>query len=121
PDQTDGLIVQVKKLNDQRRTANAKTMEAKRFDSQLVLQGLPIAPRITVGYLFNRDATDFTVEAVYRRGNRKAEWSFEVDAERVSEQILLFQAPPKEERLSRVSAKTGVTLPETKPGTGETG
>lgn len=109
-----GMIVQIKKLDKERRTRNIPTREARRFASQQPLKGIPIGPRITIGYRLINDGTDLVVEAVYWRSGRKSEWHFPLLGDVVVQQMPmpLFPAVAGSNAGSRVKPKPGIMPPK---------
>jgi hypothetical protein len=96
------MIVQTKKLDRALRTSNLRTREAVRFDAQRPLPGLPMGPRLTLGYRIEEHGTKIVTEAVYRI-DRKPEWHYELSGGAAVEQLPLVATSTR-----RIRAKPGV-------------
>ena len=69
------VVVRFKKLDEDGRSRNYPTKQAKAFDAQLETPGLPPEPvRLTVGYLLDRTATEFMRSQIARPNGREALW-----------------------------------------------
>src|SRR5260370_20957516 len=67
------VVVRFKKMDEDGRSRNYPTRQAKAFDAQLELPGLPPKPvRLTVGYLLDRTATEFVRAQISRPDGRDA-------------------------------------------------
>jgi hypothetical protein len=101
------LVIQSKKLDGHRRTKNIKTNEARRFDNGHPILGIPIGPRLTLGYIVVEKGTEIVTENVYRRG-RTLEWSYPLGSKRGVEQLHLPEKQETAKPKRRVTAKDGV-------------
>ena len=69
------IVVRFKKMDEDGRSRNYPTKQAKAFDAQLELPGLPPKPlRLTVGYLLDKTGTQFVRTQVARPDGRDALW-----------------------------------------------
>lgn len=73
--ETANVVVRFKKMDEDGRSRSYPTKQAKDFDNQLELPGLPLAPvRLTAGYLLDATGTKFERAQVARPFGRQAEW-----------------------------------------------
>ena len=69
------IVVRFKKMDEDGRSRNYPTKQAKAFDAQLELPGLPPKPlRLTVGYLLDDTDTQFVRTQIARPDGREALW-----------------------------------------------
>ena len=69
------VVVRYKKMDEDGRVRSYPTKQAKAFDAQLELPGLPPKPvRLTVGYLLDRTGTEFVRSQIARPDGRNALW-----------------------------------------------
>lgn len=69
------IVVRFKKMDEDGRSRNYPTKQAKAFDAQLELPGLPPKPlRLTVGYLLDETGTQFIRTQIARPDGREALW-----------------------------------------------
>lgn len=69
------IVIRFKKMDEDGRSRNYPTKQAKDFDAQLELPGLPPKPlRLTVGYLLDKTGTEFVRTQVARPDGREAMW-----------------------------------------------
>jgi hypothetical protein len=69
------VVVRFKKMDEDGRSRNYPTKQAKAFDGQLELPGLPPKPlRLTVGYLLDVTGVDFIRAQIARPDGRDALW-----------------------------------------------
>ena len=117
---SDGIIrviIQTKKFDVMNRTRNIRTKEAILFDAQQPVLGIPVGPRITLGYRVVESGTGIVTEAAYRRHGALA-WKFELCTDRVVEQMHLPAAAAGTKR--RVTGKAGI-VPVKREGEGTSG
>jgi hypothetical protein len=70
-----GIVVRFKKMDEDGKSRNYPTKQAKAFDAQLELPGLPPRPlRLTVGYLLDPTGTEFVRSQVARPDGRDTLW-----------------------------------------------
>jgi hypothetical protein len=110
------MIVQTKKLDPMHRTRNIMTTEARHFDAQRAIPGIPVGPRVTLGYRVVNGGTDIATDAVYRV-HRKVEWNFELCTNRVVEQLRLPDNRTATAAKPRVTGKAGI-VPKKRDGEG---
>lgn len=69
------VVVRFKKMDEDGRSRNYPTKQARDFDRQLELPGLPPKPlRLTVGYLLDNTATEYVRCQIARPNGRNALW-----------------------------------------------
>lgn len=69
------IVVRFKKMDEDGRSRNYPTKQAKAFDAQLELPGLPPKPvRLTAGYLLDPTGTEFVRSQIARPDGREALW-----------------------------------------------
>lgn len=69
------IVVRFKKMDEDGRSRNYPTKQAKAFDAQLELPGLPPKPlRLTVGYWLDKTGTQFIRTQVARPDGRDVLW-----------------------------------------------
>lgn len=69
------VVVRFKKMDEDGRSRNYPTRQARDFDRQLELPGLPPKPlRLTVGYLLDDTATEFVRCQIARPDGRRTLW-----------------------------------------------
>lgn len=69
------VVVRFKKMDEDGRSRNYPTKQAKAFDAQLELPGLPPKPlRLTVGYLLDATGIGFIRSQIARPDGRTALW-----------------------------------------------
>src|SRR6185436_5736860 len=69
------VVIRFKKMDEDGRSRNYPTKQAKAFDAQLELPGLPPKPvRLTAGYLLDRTGTEFVRCQIARPDGREALW-----------------------------------------------
>lgn len=69
------VVVRFKKMDEDGRSRNYPTKQARDFDAQLELPGLPPRPvRLTAGYLLDRTGTEFVRSQIARPDGREALW-----------------------------------------------
>lgn len=69
------VVIRFKKMDEDGRTRNYPTKQAKAFDAQLELPGLPPKPvRLTAGYLLDQTGTEFVRSQIARPSGRAALW-----------------------------------------------
>lgn len=70
-----GVVIRFKKMDEDGRARNYPTKQAKAFDGQLGLPGLPPRPvRLTAGYLLDRTGTEFIRSQIARPDGRDTLW-----------------------------------------------
>jgi hypothetical protein len=70
-----GVVIRFKKMDEDGRSRNYPTKQAKAFDAQLELPGLPPKPvRLTAGYVLDRTGTEFVRSQIARPSGREALW-----------------------------------------------
>jgi hypothetical protein len=73
------ILLQVKKLDEDRLPQNYPTPTAQMFASQLSLAGLPPATRLTLGYRLNSLGTDLReITVLCTRNLRRATWYYDL-------------------------------------------
>jgi hypothetical protein len=73
--ETASVVVRFKKMDEDGRSRNYPTKQARDFDAQLELPGLPPKPvRLTVGYLLDETGTEFVRCQIARPNGRQALW-----------------------------------------------
>jgi hypothetical protein len=69
------VVIRFKKMDEDGRSRNYPTKQAKAFDAQLELPGLPPKPvRLTAGYLLDRTGTDFVQAQLARPDGPEVLW-----------------------------------------------
>lgn len=69
------VVARFKKMDEDGRSRNYPTKQARDFDRQMELPGLPSKPlRLTVGYLLDNTATEFVRCQIARPDGRNALW-----------------------------------------------
>jgi hypothetical protein len=69
------VVVRFKKMDEDGRSRNYPTKQARDFDAQLELPGLPPKPvRLTAGYLLDETGIDFVRSQIARPYGREALW-----------------------------------------------
>ena len=69
------VVIRFKKMDEDGRTRNYPTKQAKAFDAQLELPGLPPKPvRLTAGYFLDRTGTEFIRSQIARPDGRHTLW-----------------------------------------------
>lgn len=72
------VLVRFKKLTEGFTTRNVRTRASNWFDRQRALEGIPVAPRITIGYRLDRNSTRLLgVWVVFLKGDRLL-WKYEL-------------------------------------------
>jgi hypothetical protein len=70
-----GVVVRFKKMDEDGRSRNYPTKQARDYDRQLELPGLPPKPlRLTVGYLLDATGVEFVRTQIARPDGREALW-----------------------------------------------
>ncbi|MCW5696815.1 MAG: hypothetical protein KIS96_08790 [Bauldia sp.] len=73
--ETANVVVRLKKMDEDGRSRSYPTKQAKDFDNQLELPGLPAAPvRLTAGYLLDRTGTQIERAQIARPIGKRTEW-----------------------------------------------
>ena len=73
--ETASVVIRFKKMDEDGRSRNYPTRQARDFDAQLELPGLPPKPdRLTVGYLLDETGTEFVICQIARPDGREALW-----------------------------------------------
>lgn len=81
------VVIRFKKMDEDGRTRNYPTKQAKAFDRQMELPGLPAPPvRLTAGYLLDATGTELVRSQVAKPFGRETNWCVAVvpEEERVS-------------------------------------
>lgn len=81
------VIIRLKKMDEDGRTRNYPTKQAKDFDRQMDLPGLPSPPlRLAVGYLLDAAGGFVRSQIAMPHGQKRTEWCIAVvpEAERVA-------------------------------------
>src|ERR1700722_8250276 len=69
------VVVRFKKMDEDGRSRNYPTKQAKAFDAQLELPGLPSKPvRLTAGYYLDQTGTEFIRSQIARPDGRNVLW-----------------------------------------------
>jgi hypothetical protein len=69
------VVVRFKKMDEDGRSRNYPTKQAKDFDAQLELPGLPPKPvRLTAGYLLDKTSTEFIRAQIARPDGKQTMW-----------------------------------------------
>ena len=69
------VVIRFKKMDEDGRSRNYQTKQAKNFDTQREIQGLPPKPvRLTAGYLLDRTRTEFIRTQIARPDGRDVMW-----------------------------------------------
>jgi hypothetical protein len=84
----DGLIVRLKKVDSELRTANYPTPRAVAFDAQADIAGLEPLPRITVGYQPDRTWSALSSVVVMLSLRKDPVWSYELTGQSAAVQPL---------------------------------
>ena len=90
-----GVVIRLKKMDEDGRTRNYPTKQAKAFDRQMTLPGLPSPPvRLTAGYLLDATGAQLLRSQISRPQGREVQWCVAVipdvkrtEAERVWEDV----------------------------------
>ena len=77
----DRLIIQLKKLDRDLRTANYPTPQATRFDAQREIPGLVAGTRLTLGYRLNATSQELATVAIVCQGPLLPRWWYELGVE----------------------------------------
>jgi len=77
----DLVVVQLKKLDRDLRTANYPTAQAVRFDAQQLIPGVPVGTRVTLGYRLNATAQEIAAVAIVCQGPLFPRWWYELGVE----------------------------------------
>ena len=104
------MVVQTKKLDHRRRTSNIMTREAAAFNAQRPIRGLPLGPRVTLGYLVVNGGTGTSSPRPsigFWAGRRSGASSYALD--RMAAQLRLPVDAPAAK--PRVTGKKGVAKP----------
>lgn len=73
--QPANIVVRWKKMDEDGRSRNYPTAQAKAFDAQLDLPGLPPKPvRLTAGYLLDATGSEFVRSQIARPQGRETMW-----------------------------------------------
>jgi len=73
--ETASIVIRFKKMDEDGRSRNYPTKQARDFDAQLELPGLPPKPvRLTVGYLLDETGSEFVRCQIARPDRREALW-----------------------------------------------
>lgn len=74
-----GVVIRFKKMDEDGRSRNYPTKQAKKFDGQMELPGLPPAPvRLTAGYLLDATGTGFVRSQIAMPLGKTTKWCLAV-------------------------------------------